>query len=165
MRNLFLVLVLLFAGAAAADDNPVPQQNPSEIVTDSQSTEARSNSDCRSYTAATTVNVWVNAPAEVLSLSRLWLIRWVRVRVVTDSATPYTSGYISWRHGPTLNNGVVTPVLSASNGDRIFAGEAFQVNVRRPNGGATVGGVFPAGPMPIWVLPQATVDLCVTYFW
>ncbi len=159
MRCLIFLLCLAFAGAAAGQN--LPPDNTFDVVIDTQSSILRSSTDCRSYTAATTYDVWDTAPAEVLSLPLLWLVRYVRIHNVTDSTTPFTSQYVAVRVGPATNS----PVLTTSTGERLFSGGSTQFAVRRPNTKATNAGTWPAGPQPIWILPISTVDLCITYYW
>ncbi len=158
-----LVFGLLFSSALSAQvpDNPPIPNDTSRVTIDAQASIARSSTECSLYAATTAINVWANAPTEVKTVAVLSNIRYVTIQNVTESLTPFATGYVSIRVGPTTNS----PVMSLINGYRLFSGAFYQPEIRRPNGGAQYGNVFPTGPMPIWVYPQSAVTLCVTYSW
>lgn len=156
MKYIIAICAFLFAGSLSA----LPPNNTSTVIIDSQAAIERSATSCNLYTGGTTTDVWVNRPAEI-DTSIIWQIRYIEIHNVTESATPFATGYVSGRLGPLANS----PALSLTSGWRIFGGASRQFQLRRPNTGATIGQPFPLGPVTLRVLPQSDVTLCVTYYW
>lgn len=153
----FIAASLLIAGAVIA----VPPNNPSVVTVDAQAGLQRTATDCRTYAAGAAVNAWTNAPAEVLTVPILFQIRYIEVQNTTLSATPFASGYAGLRLGPSTD----TPALTIADSDRLLSGSVKQFQVQRANPNATPGGTFPNGPMPLWIVTDSTIELCITYHW
>ncbi len=144
------------AEVAASVASTLPT-DPSYVTINAQAGLDRSQTECDAYAATTTVNVWTNAPAEVTNNAVQWLVRYIEIHNVTDSATPFASEYVSARLGPSAD----TPVLSLTNGARIMSGASRLFQVRRPIAQANPQ----TGIIPLWVHPSDNVTLCVTWFW
>ena len=149
----FVSLCFFVVFAPAYSARAAIPNDPSYVITNSEAAIERSATACTAY-AAVTANIWTNAPAEVLTTPIAWQIRYIEIANVTESLTPYATGYVAVRTGPSTN----TPLLTLTTGARIFGGASRQIQIRRP---ATQS----VAVIPIWVLPQSAVTLCVTYYW
>lgn len=154
-----LVLLLLFAAPALAQ---YPPSNVSDVTIDSQASVVRSESYCYTTVANTSVNFWFQANAantRMTDVANLSLIRYITIQNMTESVTPLTTGILSVKTGGTLAG------FSLTNGLQLTSGASMQINVRRPNNGATYAGVFPYGPIAIWLISATPVKFCATAWW
>ena len=154
----FLILLLLFAAPALAQ---YPPPNVSDVTIDSQASVVRSESFCYTTTAHSFVNLWTLATvynSDIVAVPNLSLIRYITIQNMTLSATPLSTGILAVKVG----DGIFDSLIAGLN---VVSGASMQINVRRPKNGAVVGGVFPAGPIPIRLLSTIPVKFCVTAWW
>lgn len=157
MSRLLLVLLLLVSCAASAQVVP-PNPDASVVAVDAQAAIVGTRTACVNLAATTAVNLWTLAPADVIDPSTLWMVRYVTVQNLTASATPFTSEIIAVTVGGSAP-------ASIDDGLNVLSGAAYQPQVRRPSAGSTVGGTYPAGPIPIWLYPSHAVRSCITFGW
>jgi hypothetical protein len=156
----FLAIIFLFGCvgllAQIIPSPTIPPNDPTQVTIDAQAALFENRGACVALLADTPINAWSVAPSEITDASVLSTIRYVSIQNVTESGTPFASELLG-----VVVGGAAPSALT--EGVRVFSGGTYQPQIRRPNSGATVGGVWPNGPVPIWLYASDALTACVVW--
>lgn len=161
-----LAAFVLFAfGLFSCVAHAAPPNDPSYVTVNAQAGLQNSRTNCITLTNAAAVNLWASAPASVTDVAVLNQIRYIRIQNVTAGITdPFSNGYMFYRIGQSTDS----PALTSTIGVRLLTGQTDQIQLQRPNNGATisVSPGFPTNVTPIWIRGiDAAQTVCLTWFW